>query len=214
MTSPATLQIVRSYLRELDSALAGVPDDVRHGILTGVAEELDGLDAAAAASRIVSLGDPAFIAAEAREGSAPVQQPVQTPAQQPVQQPVQQRAQPRTQTVQSPMPTASTQRWYVVVTFALIYVGGFVVPLAGWVAGILLLWGSSLWSIREKLLLTLVPTAAGLVLGGIVYVSVALSRSGFIAWHAILLGGLIVPFVATVIIGIPLSRKGWEHARS
>lgn len=194
MTSTGKLPIVRSYLGELDSALAGVPDDVRHGIVAGVAEELDGLDVAAAASRIESLGDPAFIAAEAREGSVPVQQQ-------------------RTQTSLAPAPTASSQRWYVVVTFALIYVGGFVVPLAGWVAGILLLWASSLWSIREKLILTLVPAAAGLVLGGIVSLSIALSRSGFMAWHAIVLGGLLVPFIVTLIIGIPMARRGWERTR-
>ena len=66
-------QVVRNYLAQLESALGGLPTDVRDGIVAGVAEELSGLDAATAAERIETLGDPAFIAAEARaESPAPV----------------------------------------------------------------------------------------------------------------------------------------------
>jgi uncharacterized membrane protein len=66
MTQESTPQVVHDYLAELDRALSGVPAEVRQGIVSGVAEELEGLDAAAAESRIKTLGDPAFIAAEAR----------------------------------------------------------------------------------------------------------------------------------------------------
>jgi len=45
-------QVVRNYLAQLESALGGLPTDVRDGIVAGVAEELSGLDAATAAERI------------------------------------------------------------------------------------------------------------------------------------------------------------------
>lgn len=73
-----TPQVVRGYLAELDAALAEVPGGVRAEIVAGVREELAGLDAVTAAVRIQELGDPAFIAAEARAGVEPV--PVSTEA--------------------------------------------------------------------------------------------------------------------------------------
>ncbi len=45
-------QVVRSYLAELDSALVGTTEEVRREILTGVREQLIGVDAATAAHRI------------------------------------------------------------------------------------------------------------------------------------------------------------------
>jgi len=54
------------YLKDLASALAGVPRETRDEIVAGVREELDGLDEEQAAERIAVLGDPAVIAAGAR----------------------------------------------------------------------------------------------------------------------------------------------------
>lgn len=186
MTETSTPQVVRGYLAELDRALAGVPDEVRRGIVAGIAEELEGLDAAAAASRIESLGDPAFIAAEARAGAAP------TPA-----------------TAKLAPPRASEQRWYVVVTALLLEFGGLLVPLAGWVAGIMMLWASPLWTRGEKLVATIVPPAVGVVLFG----TFAIGGSGFLWWHALVLGAIAGPALASIVIGIILSRRGWERAR-
>ena len=114
---------------------------MRQGIVAGVAEELEGLDAAAAVSRIESLGDPAFIAAEARAGAAP-----------------------KTSAAKLAAARASEQRWYVVVTALLLEFGGLLVPLAGWVAGIMLLWASPLWTRGEKLVATIAPPAVGVAL--------------------------------------------------
>lgn len=63
-SSPA----VTTYLTRLESALAPAPADLRAEIVSGVREELDGLDADEAAARIAELGDPALIAAEAIGG--------------------------------------------------------------------------------------------------------------------------------------------------
>ncbi len=60
---------MRSYLSQRETALDGVPSQARQAILDGAVEELAGLDAEAAAARIDELGDPEFIAAEARADS-------------------------------------------------------------------------------------------------------------------------------------------------
>ena len=62
----STPQAVRDYISQLDSALVDVQPEVRVEIVAGIREELDGLDPAAAAARINDLGDPVFIAAEAK----------------------------------------------------------------------------------------------------------------------------------------------------
>jgi uncharacterized membrane protein len=43
-----------------------------------------------------------------------------------------------------------------VATLVLLLVGGIVIPFVGWIVGVVLLWVSSLWSTREKLIGTLV----------------------------------------------------------
>jgi len=49
----------------------------------------------------------------------------------------------------------------------LLLIGGIVIPLFGWVAGVVLLWASPVWTVREKLAGTL------LVPGGLATVLVA-----------------------------------------
>ncbi|MBK4346307.1 HAAS signaling domain-containing protein [Lacisediminihabitans changchengi] len=127
-------QVVRNYLAQLETALSGVATDVRDGIVAGVAEELGGLDAAAAAARIESLGDPAFIAAEARAES-PATQPALAPS-----------------------------RWFSILTVLLIMFGGIVFPIIGWAVGIVMMWASTLWSRSQKLVTTIVPPTVALLL--------------------------------------------------
>jgi hypothetical protein len=43
-----------------------------------------------------------------------------------------------------------------VVALVLLAIGGLVVPVAGWLLGVALLWASGVWTVREKLLGTLV----------------------------------------------------------
>ncbi len=198
MTKTSTPQVVRSYLGELDRTLAGVPDDVRQGIVAGVAEELEGLDAVAAASRIEFLGDPAFIAAEARaEAQAEARAGARAGAA------------PNPSAAKLTPSRASEQRWYVVVTALLLEFGGLLVPLAGWVAGIMLLWSSPLWTRGEKLVAMIVPRAVGILL----FSSLAIGGSGISWWHAVVLGALAGPALASIVIGIILSRCGWFRAR-
>ncbi|MRG58873.1 hypothetical protein GE115_03160 [Agromyces sp. CFH 90414] len=144
-------QVVRGYLRELDDALAGVPDALRRDVLDGVAGDLDGLDPAAAAARIEQLGDPAHIAAETRAGLE-----ARVASERPT------RVEPA-----APEPAASaatdagsavvSRGWFVVITALLVAFGGFIVPLVGWIVGLVLMWMSAAWRRWEKWTATLVP---------------------------------------------------------
>jgi uncharacterized membrane protein len=74
LMTDSTPAITTAYLAELDTELDHLPADLRRDIVAGIREELLGLDASAAAGRIQGLGDPSFIAAEAR-AAAPVHDP-------------------------------------------------------------------------------------------------------------------------------------------
>ena len=118
----SSLPAVTSYLDRLESALAQAPADLRAEIVSGVREELDGLEPDAAAARIGELGDPARIAAEALDGLPAAPAP----------------AAPRPSSV------------YLGFTVALLVVGGYLLPVAGWLAALVLIVGSPVWSTREK----------------------------------------------------------------
>ena len=123
------------YLLRLSDALADVPREVRTEIVAGVREELEGLDEEQAAARIRELGDPEFIAAGAREE----------------------------------IPAAAAQpgeaRWLSITASILVMVGGAAVPFVGWIAGIALMWNSSVWSKREKWIVMFAPAVAGIFVG-------------------------------------------------
>ncbi len=121
-------QVVGSYLRELETALAGVPATERRAILDGAAEELSGLDAEAAAAHIEKLGDPEFIAAEARRESKTES----------------------SRTSQSAVDAGADPRWFIVLASLLVAFGGIVIPVIGWIEGIVMVWMSSTWRGWEK----------------------------------------------------------------
>ena len=143
MTDPTTDAAARAYLVDLDTALVGLPHDVHGEILRGVSEELEGLAAAEAAQRIRALGDPAFIAAEARSevgvdvgvgGTADVGADRRDPA------------------------------WYPVVAALLVMIGGVVVPVLGSVAGLVMVWFARTWTRTEKWVATLTPVVTVLLI--------------------------------------------------
>jgi len=125
--------VVTTYLNRLESALAPAPAELRAEIVSGVREELDGLDAHAAAARIAELGDPALIAAEAIAGL--------------------------------PAPAAATtpSSVYLGFTLALLVVGGYLLPFVGWLAGLALIIGSSVWTRRVKKIAVSLSAGAAVV---------------------------------------------------
>jgi hypothetical protein len=137
------------YLARLDDALRDVPHRVAADIRAGVAEELRSLDPDAAEARIAQLGDPAVIAREAMDAGGfvpPAPAVVMAPA--PAMNPV---AVPATRT-----------RGFAIAAALTLSFGGFVVPFAGWVVGVVLVVLSSMWRTWEKVVAITVP----LVLGG------------------------------------------------
>lgn len=138
MAKATAPRVVRSYLAQLKEALAGLPTEVRDEIVAGIREELDGLDAAAAALRIETLGDPEFIASEARAETTTV--------------------------APTDSPTADAggrePRWLPVLAALLVAFGGIVVPVIGWIVGVALMWMSKSWRLRDKWVATLTPLVA------------------------------------------------------
>ncbi|MBK4346309.1 hypothetical protein [Lacisediminihabitans changchengi] len=105
---------------------------------------------------------------------------------------------------------ASSQRWWVITSLALIAVGTFVVPLIGWIAGVVMLWISPLFSTVEKLLASIAPPASGLV----VFIVLSLVQSAAAAapgWHLTLLLIPGVPVILALAIGVLLARRAWAR---
>lgn len=193
MSQSSQPQAVRSYLSELESALAGVPEDVARDILDGVAEELAGLDSAAAATRIEELGDPAFIAAEARAESA--------------------RPSAGEASAGAPAgdPQSSSGRGSVVAISLAVAFGGVVVPVVGWIVGLVFMWFSKRWRTWEKWVATIAVPGVALVVGAIgAAISGSLfsgfGMSGFAGWHLLILLGVLG--AGNVVAGLWLLWRG------
>ncbi|SDH50701.1 HAAS signaling domain-containing protein [Agrococcus jejuensis] len=134
---------VADYLARLDDALRDVPFGTAREIRAGIAEELGSLHPAAARARIAELGDPASIAAEAADGSVST-----LPA--------------------TAAPTGYGRGpGYVAVTALLIGLGGFLLPVLGWIAGIVALWTGRVWTTFERWIATLAPVVASVLVVGI-----------------------------------------------
>jgi hypothetical protein len=94
----------------------------------------------------MTVGDPEFIATQARSDAASAE-------------------------VDSP-PFKRSPPWFAVVAALLVMVGGFVIPFAGTLAGLVMVWFSDTWSRKEKWIATLTPVA----------VTILLALVGTISW--------------------------------
>lgn len=172
-------EIVQRYLGELDAALQGLPAETAAQIRAGIAEELSELGPVAARERIEQLGDPLFIADAARSeldahlqasttGTIPLPHDELVP--EPPRNPPAQR---------SGSGRGFTTRSMVFATSAAVAVGGFLIPLVGWAAGIALMWLSPVWRRWEKLFVTLFPfLVAGLSALIVIGVNALTGQSG------------------------------------
>ena len=129
---------VQGYLRRLDLATAHLPADERVDILEGIRSHLLTVMAEAETEADVhraldALGSPEEI--------------VGTPAPAP--------APPRFQMPQLP-PPGSARGALEIVAVIFLLAGAFIIPVIGWVVGVVLLWVSKAWTTREKWLGTLV----------------------------------------------------------
>ena len=148
MRTPDSL--VDDYLDRLESELRGVPRAGRREVLdeieAHIAEaraELPADDEVDVRNLLERLGDPADIAAEARERFG----------------------------VRRPRTT-----WREIAALILLPFGGFVLPVVGWLAGVVLLWLSDAWTSRDKLIGTLL--IPGGLLGPVLLVLLASNTGG------------------------------------
>src|SRR4029079_19474827 len=137
-------KLVERYLKHLEVELDDVPSDRRREIVDEIAGHI--AEARAALEHeteadvrniLEGLGDPAEIAADAREL-------FELPASR----------------------TAPYKAgWMEVGALVLLLIGGIVIPFFGWFIGVVLLWVSNAWNVRDKIIGTVfVPGGLGLSL--------------------------------------------------
>ena len=158
-------KLVERYLKHLEVELDDLPRDRRREIVDEIAghiaEARAGLEYETEAdvrNILEGLGDPAEIAAEARERFD----------------------------VQAAAPPAQLYRpgWMEVGALVLLLVGGFIVPIFGWLIGVVFLWLSNAWNVRDKVIGTLfVP--GGLALSILVLVLFLAESGGGVSCGAV-----------------------------
>jgi uncharacterized membrane protein len=134
-------KLVERYLKHLEVELDYVPRDRRREIVDEIAGHIDEARGAleheteADVRNILDgLGDPADIADEARE--RPEIKPSTTPFK---------------------------AGWMEAGALILLLIGGLILPLVGWFVGVILLWLSNAWNVRDKVIGTIfVPGGLGL----------------------------------------------------
>lgn len=181
MTAAGAAEARESFLARLDSAMSDLPHGVAGEIRAGVAEELDGLDAAATAARIAQLGEPAVIADGARAELRGVS--AVTPTR---------------------IPLTRTRGYAITAALSLSF-AGILVPVVGWMIGAVLVGLCGLWRTWEKAVAVLLPLVAVIltgVVGGILLpaggasgadANPLLPASYDMIWSVTMLGVIIVP---------------------
>jgi hypothetical protein len=138
-------KLVDRYLKHLEVELDELPRDRRREIVDEIAghiaEARAGLEHESEAdvrNILEGLGDPADIAEDARERFE----------------------------VQLPPPASPYKPgWLEIGALILLLIGGIVIPFFGWFAGVVLLWVSNAWNVRDKIIGTIfVPGGLGLSL--------------------------------------------------
>lgn len=140
--------LINDYLDRLEAELSDFPSARRRELVQEIAEhisearaQLEPESEADIRNLLDRIGDPAEIAAEAR---GPAQPPDPAP----------------------PVVVERRSSALDVAALVLLLIGGLVLPLIGWVVGVVLLWISSTWTTGQKLLGTLVvPGGLALPLG-------------------------------------------------
>lgn len=144
MTTTAD-QLVDDYLKRLRKELAGLPRERRRELEQEISEHIAEARATLSAQNeaevrtlLDRIGDPADIAAEARERFGV-----------------------------APRKTGAVE----IGALVLLPIGGVVLPVIGWIVGVILLWASQAWTTRDKLIGTLVLPGGMLVPFGLGFIA-------------------------------------------
>jgi uncharacterized membrane protein len=92
--------------------------------------------------------------------------------------------------------------WREVSAIVLLLLGGFV-WFVGWIVGLILLWASDRWTVRDKVIGTLVVPGG---LSSVVFVLI-FAMPGSIVWAAVIVFFLMAPFFTTVYLALRLRRS-------
>lgn len=176
-----TPEVTTAYLAQLDAELDQLPADLHRDIVGGVEEELRGLDAEAAAARIQQLGDPAFIAAEAR---------AETPTGAPL--------------VRRDAPAPG--HGFSITAAVVLIAGSLLVPVVGALGGLLFVSQATAWTRREKAAAWL--TSIGVALLAVAATSL-MASAGLGGTHLVVLAGYLVFPVVGIVLAVRAQRRGW-----
>ena len=136
-------KLVERYLKHLDVELDDLPRDRRREIVDEISGHIAEARAVLQAETesdvrniLEGLGDSAEIAADARE---------------------------RFEVSPQRKPGKTEPGWVEIGALIMLLVGGLVLPVIGWVIGVVLLWTSNVWNVRDKVIGTIfVPGGLGL----------------------------------------------------
>jgi hypothetical protein len=139
--------VVDDYLRRLEQAATGLPADRRQELLDGISEHIAAARAAGIAANEAAvrtlldrLGEPEEIVPAAQELDAHDGTP----------------GSPQELAAGGAGSTATRPGTGLELAAVLLLTAGSFVPVIGWLAGVVLLWSSRLWRLREKVVGTLV----------------------------------------------------------
>jgi hypothetical protein len=174
---------VEDYLKELDRSLAGLPSARRKEIVADIEEHID--------LQLSELG-PAPSDGQVRDLLNRVGHPDELAAD----------ARDRFE-VPAPQP-----RWTDYLALVLLPIGGLLVPLVGWLAGVVLLWSSRVWSNRDKLLGTLIVPGGLLLPASLMVAAIEPADSNdtsALVWVGLIVG-LAGPCIMVPYLALKLSR--------
>jgi hypothetical protein len=160
MTQTRHEDLVTRYIDELNDALAGVPRSRRNELVDDIADHIDVLLAEAAEHRPVTRDVVEAVLAEVGDPAEIARAAGSETA-----------------------PPQGMTKWDGA-TIGILLVGGLILPFVGWLIGVVMLWSSSAWRVKDKVIGTLfVP--GGLLLplllvlvGGITSTSIETCTSG------------------------------------
>ena len=182
------------YLSELNAALSATPASLRAEIVSDIADELRGLDEAAASARIAELGDPLAIAADANaEFDAPV---ASTTSAAPV----------TPEASGTPAPPAMPSLAYPTTAAIVLTVGWYLMPVLGWIAGLVMIAVGREWTTAVRVRAIV---ASGVI--GLVSIGALLAFRGTELWGVGLGVFLVLPLIANVFVGSYIRRR-WAQA--